>query len=122
MQRLKIACEQTKKILSKKDEDTIYIEDFYEEESISIPITRAKFEELCKDIFDKLIEPLDHAIEDAKNKEISKIDEIILVGGSSKIPKVKEILKNKFGENIPINNFINPDKIVAYGAALSVKY
>ena len=118
MQRLKIACEQTKKILSKKYEDTIFIEDFYEEESISIPITREEFEELCQDIFDKLIEPLDHAIEDAKNKEISKIDEIILVGGSSKIPKVKEILKNKFGENIPINDFINPDEIVAYGAAL----
>ena len=118
MQRLKIACEQTKKILSKKYEDTIFIEDFYEEESISITITRAEFEELCKDIFDKLIEPLDHAIEDAKSKDISKIDEIILVGGSSKIPKVKEILENKFGENIPVNNFINPDEIVAYGAAL----
>jgi len=118
MQRLKIACEQTKKILSKREEDTIFIEDFYEEQPLSIPITRANFEKLCKKIFDKLLEPLEHAIKDAKKKEISKIDEIILVGGSSKIPKVKEILKNKFGKNIPINNYINPDEIVAYGAAL----
>ena len=118
MQRLKIACEQTKKILSIKQEDTIYIEDFYEEEPLSIPITRSMFEILCKDIFEKLLIPLDRAVEDAKKKDIDKIDEIILVGGSSKIPKIKEILKNKFGENVPINNFINPDETVAYGAAL----
>ena len=65
-----------------------------------------------------LIIILDFALEDAKKKGCNKIDEIILVGGSSKIPKIKEILKNKFGESIPINDFINPDEIVAYGAAL----
>ena len=117
IQRLKIACEQTKKILSIKDEDNIYIEDFYEEESLSKRITRAKFEELCKEYFDKLIPPLDRVIEDAKIKGVNKIDEIILVGGSSKIPKIKEILANKF-PNIPINDKINPDEVVAYGATL----
>ena len=118
MQRLKIGCEQTKKILSKKEEDTIFIEDFFEEEALNIRITRAKFEEICKEIFDKLIIPLDNAMEDVKKKGVNKIDEIILVGGSSQIPKIKDILKNKFGENTPINNYINPDEIVAYGAAL----
>jgi len=119
MQRLKIACEQAKIFLSKKEEDIIFIEDFYEGEPINIMITRAKFEELCKEIFDKLLIYIDQAIEDVKKKDINeiKIDEILLVGGSSKIPKVKEILKNKF-ENVPINDFINPDEIVAYGAAL----
>lgn len=68
MQRLKIACEKTKKILSTKMEDIIYIEDFYEQEPLSIPITRERFEELCKDIFDKLLIPFNHAIEDAKKK------------------------------------------------------
>ena len=118
MQRLKIACEQTKKILSIREEDRVFIEDFYEDESIDIRVTRARFEALCKELFDKLIKPLDLALKDAKAKGVSKINEIILVGGSSKIPKIKQILKNKFGNEVPINNFINPDEIVAYGAAL----
>ena len=118
MQRLKIACEQTKKILSIREEDRVFIEDFYEDESIDIRVTRARFEALCKELFEKLIKPLDLALKDAKAKGVSKINEIILVGGSSKIPKIKQILKNKFGNEVPINNFINPDEIVAYGAAL----
>ena len=118
MQRLKIACEQTKKILSIREEDRVFIEDFYEEEAIDIRITRARFEALCTELFNKLLEPLDQALKDAEAKGVSKIDEIILVGGSSKIPKIKEILKNKFGDEVPINDFINPDEIVAYGAAL----
>ena len=118
MQRLKIACEQTKKTLSIKQEDIIFIEDFYEKESLSILITRTKFEELCEEIFEKLKKPLNNAIEDARKKGIDKIDEIILVGGSSRIPKIKEILEEKFGKEVPINNYINPDEIVAQGAAL----
>ena len=116
MQRLKIACEQTKKILSTKMEDKIYIEDFYKEESLNVLITRAKFENLCKEYFDKLIPPIDRVISDAKI-DIEKIKEIILVGGSSKIPKIKQILSEKF-KNIPINDSINPDEAVAYGATL----
>ena len=116
IQRLKIACEQTKKILSTKTEDKIYIEDFYKEESLSIPITRAKFENLCKEYFNRLIPPIDSVIMDAKIN-INKIEEIILVGGSSKIPKIKEILSEKF-PNISINNSINPDEAVAYGNTL----
>ena len=107
-----------KKILSIREEYRVFIEDFYEEEAIDIRITRARFEALCTELFNKLLEPLDQALKDAEAKGVSKIDEIILVGGSSKIPKIKEILKNKFGDEVPINNFINPDEIVAYGAAL----
>ena len=116
MQRLKIACERTKKILSSKTEDIIYIEDFYNEEALNVLVTRAKFENLCKEYFDKLIPPIDRVIHDAKIS-INKIKEIILVGGSSKIPKIKQILSEKF-KNIPINDSINPDEAVAYGATL----
>ena len=116
MQRLKFACEQSKKFLSIKEQDKIYIEDFYKEESLSIPITRVKFEDLCKKDFDKLIGPIETVIKDS-NIEQNQIEEIILVGGSSRIPKIKAILSEKF-PNIKINNKINPDEVVAYGATL----
>ena len=116
MQRLKIACERSKIILSIREEDTIYIEDFYKDETLNCPITRAKFEDLCKDCFVKLIPPLDRVLSDTK-KQSTDIDEIILVGGSSKIPKVKEILKQKF-PNVKINESINPDEAVAFGATI----
>ena len=116
MQRLKRACEETKKILSVKIEDNIVIEDFYESNPLCCHITRAKFEELSKDLFLRLIKPLDAILEE-KNLNNTDIDEIILVGGSSKIPRVKEIIRAKF-PNIPINDQISPDEAVAYGACI----
>ena len=103
MQKLKIVCEQTKKNLSFKENEIIFIEKFYEQESLSVSIDRKKFEELCKKFFDKLKEPIDEVIKEAKKKGTVKIDEVILVGGSSKIPKIKEILSEKF-KNVPIND------------------
>jgi len=114
IQRLKIACEKTKKILSIKEEDIIYVENFYKEETLNCRITRAKFEDLCQDCFDKLIIPIDEVLQ-ASNKNTEDIKEIILVGGSSKIPKVKEILNKKFPK-AKINDSISPDEAVAYGA------
>ena len=116
MQRLKRACEETKKILSVKLEDNIVLEDFYESNPLCCHITRAKFEELSKDLFMRLIKPLDSILEE-KNLNNTDIDEIVLVGGSSKIPKVKEIIQAKF-PNIPINDQISPDEAVAYGACI----
>ena len=116
MQRLKIACEQTKKLLSIKEQDTIYIEDFYKQESLSIPITRVNFENLSKKLFDELMEPINTVLKDS-HIEVEQIQEIILVGGSSKIPKIKKILSEKF-PNTRINDTINPDEVVAYGATL----
>ena len=118
MQRLKIACEQAKKELSIKEEERIFIDNFYEEESLSTLMTRTMFEELCEEIFNKLKKPLNEAIKIAQGNGIGIIDEIILVGGSSRIPKIKDILEEKFGKEVPINNLINPDEIVAQGAAL----
>ena len=116
MQRLKRACEETKKILSTKTEDIIFIEDFFETKPLCCHITRDKFEELCKDLFQRLIAPLDLILEEKKLNN-TDIDEIIFVGGSSKIPKVKEIIEKKFPK-VPINDQISPDEAVAYGACI----
>lgn len=116
IQRLKRACEETKKYLSIQEEDTIAIENFYDSKPLCCPIKRSKFEELCEDLFKRLIKPLDLLLTE-KNLNNTDIDEIILVGGSSKIPKVKEIISNKF-KNVPINDQISPDEVVAYGAII----
>ena len=116
IERLKSACEETKKCLSIKECNTIFIDDFYDSKPLCLEITRNKFEELCKDLFLRLIKPLDGILQEQKLNN-SDIDEIILVGGSSKIPKVKEIIQNKF-KNIPINDEISPDEVVAFGACI----
>ena len=115
IQMLKIACEKTKKMLSIKEEDKVYLDDFYNGLALSCSITRTKFEELCKEHFNQLI-PTIKKVLTHKNKTI-KIDEIVLVGGSSKIPKIKEILRNEFSNQIKINDSISPDEVVAHGAA-----
>ena len=116
MQRLKLACESSKKILSIKDKDEIYIENFYNEEVLNCSITRSRFEMICKEYFEKLIPPLDRILNDAHMKN-TDINEIILVGGSSKIPRIKEILKEKFPD-VSINESMNPDEAVAFGATI----
>ena len=116
MQRLKRACEEAKKYLSINLQEKISIEDFFDSKPLCIEITRSKFEYLCKDLFERLVIPLDKIMNET-NLKSTDIDEIILVGGSSKIPKVKEIIKSKF-ENTPINDRISPDEAVAYGASV----
>ena len=116
MQRLKRACEESKKNLSTKIEDIISIEDFFESKPLCCKITREQFEELCKDLFSRLIIPLDLILQE-KNLNNTDIDEIVFVGGSSKIPKVKEIIEKKF-PGVPINDQISPDEAVAYGACI----
>jgi L1 cell adhesion molecule like protein len=83
---------------------------------LSINITRAKFEELCIDLFKSGIDPVDKVLRDAK---ISKgdVDEIVLVGGSTRIPKVQQLLSDYFNGK-ELNKSINPDEAVAYGAAV----
>ena len=80
-------------------------------------IKRDEFEELCQDLFEKLRTPLNEALMDAKITS-KDIDEIVLVGGSTRIPKIKTFLTEYFRENIKINDSINPDEAVAYGATL----
>ena len=116
MNRLKIAAENAKIKLSSELEATIYIDDFYNNELLHIELTRTLFENLCKDLFDKIYLPLDKVLNDAK-KNISEVNEVVFVGGSTRIPKIKDLIKNYFSD-IHINDSINPDETVAYGAAI----
>jgi endoplasmic reticulum chaperone BiP len=94
------------------------IESLAEGIDLSEPLTRARFEELNEDLFKKTLGPVKKALEDAGKKK-DDIDEIVLVGGSTRIPKVQELLKNYFNGKEPSKG-INPDEAVAYGAAVQV--
>ena len=114
--RLKVACEKAKKNLSSAQETMIDIDSLAEGEDFNIKINRPKFEDLCRDLFEKCIPPITDALKDADlNKE--DINEIVMVGGSSRIPKVIEIVKAYFNGK-EVNKSIHPDEAVAYGAAI----
>ena len=128
IKRLKIACENIKKVLSSNIETRICLNNFYKGNDLLEDISRSQFEYFCSDLFEKLKKPIDDALHDAKLKK-NEIGEIVLVGGSSRIPKVKQILKdyfniqdlkgsNKSKNQTIINDSINPDETVAYGATL----
>ena len=116
MKRLKIACEKSKRLLSFSEQIPIYVDNFYEDETLYITVTRPKFEDLCKNLFAKLTQPIEEVIKKA-NIGITDIKEVVLVGGSTRIPKIKEIIYDYF-KDIKINDTINPDEAVAYGAAV----
>jgi heat shock protein 5 len=117
--KLKKECEKAKKILSSNDSVTISIDDFYKDISLNIDITRSKFEDLNSSEFKRCIKPIDDAINndpDFKNRP-DKITDIVLIGGSTRIPKIRQLLSDKFGSS-KIRSDINPDEAVAYGAAI----
>lgn len=119
LQRLKEEAEKAKKELSTLHETDINLPYITADESgpkhLSVKLSRAKLESLCTDIFKRLIEPCKKALADSKI-ETNKIDEVILVGGSTRMPKIQEIVKDFFGK-IP-NKSVNPDEVVAIGAAI----
>lgn len=119
LQRLKEAAEKAKKELSTVEETDInlpYITaDATGPKHLQIKITRAKLESLCSDIFQRLLEPCKQAMADAKVSQ-SDITDVILVGGSTRIPKVQQLVKEFFGKEP--NRSINPDEVVADGAAI----
>ena len=116
IKRLKISCEKIKRELNSFLESVLYINDFYNNIDILETIKEFDFEELCHDLINKLKKPLEDAINDAKIK-INEISEIVLVGGSTRLSFVKRFLR-KYFENKKINDSINPDETVAYGATL----
>ena len=116
MNRLKIASENAKIKLSSEVETVIDIDDFYNNELLHLNLTRNQFENICKDLFDKLLKPLDKILESCP-KSMESIYEIVFVGGSTRIPRIKEIVQSYFSD-IHINDSINPDETVAYGAAI----
>jgi len=115
MSKLKREVEKAKRTLSSQMSTKIEIEAFHEGNDMSETLTRAKFEELNNDLFKKTLKPVEQVLKDAKLKK-SDIDDIVLVGGSTRIPKVQAMLEEFFGKKA--SKGINPDEAVAYGAAV----
>lgn len=114
--RIQTACERVKRVLSAQTEATIDIDNLHDNQDFTLVITRAKFESLCMPIFQRTIAPLDDALKTARLDK-TQIDEVILVGGSTRIPKVRELLSEYFNGK-KLNMSVNPDEAVAYGAAV----
>ncbi|XP_054289591.1 heat shock-related 70 kDa protein 2-like [Macrosteles quadrilineatus] len=116
MRRLQNACERAKRTLSSSTQATIEVDSLHDGIDFLSSITRAKFEDLNADLFKQTLEPVKKAMDDAK-LSASKIHEIVLVGGSTRIPKIQSLLSNFF-DGKELNQSINPDEAVAYGAAV----
>jgi heat shock protein 5 len=116
LQMLKQEVEKAKRDLSSVPQVKITIEGLIDGIDFSETITRARFEELCNDLFKKTISPVKQVLDDAGMKK-TDIDEVVLVGGSTRIPKVQQLIKEFFDGKEP-NRGINPDEAVAYGAAV----
>ena len=116
LRRLRTACERAKRTLSSSTEANIEIDALYEGIDFYSKITRARFEEMCGDLFRATMEPVEKALRDAKLDK-SRIHEVVLVGGSTRIPKIQKLLQD-FMNGKELNKSINPDEAVAYGAAV----
>ena len=116
IQKLKREVEKGKRALSSQHETKIEVENLVEGVDFSETLTRAKFEEINADLFKKTLGPLEAAIEGSGLKK-SEIDEIVLVGGSTRIPKIRQLVKDYFNGKEP-NTGINPDEAICYGAAV----
>ena len=116
VRRLRTACERAKRTLSASAQATIEIDSLFDGEDFYTTVTRARFEELCSDLFKGTLVPVEKSLKDAK-LEKSAINEIVLVGGSTRIPKIQNLISDFFNGK-ELNKSINPDEAVAYGAAV----
>lgn len=116
LRRLRTACERAKHTLSNATQATIEIDAFIDGVDLNLVITRAKFESLCDTIFRRTIAPLEQVLRDAKMSK-SDIHEIVMVGGSTRIPKIRELV-SAFFNGKKLNDSVHPDEAVAYGAAI----
>jgi len=116
VRRLRTACERAKRTLSASAQASIEIDSLFEGIDFYTSITRARFEELCADLFRGTMDPVEKSLRDAKMDK-SDIHEIVLVGGSTRIPKIQKLLQDFFSGK-ELNKSINPDEAVAYGAAV----
>jgi len=116
VQKLRREVEKAKRALSSSHQVRIEIESFFEGDDFSETLTRAKFEELNMDLFRSTLKPVQKVLDDADMKK-SDVDEIVLVGGSTRVPKVQQLVKEFFNGKEPSRG-INPDEAVAYGAAV----
>ncbi|KAJ6585993.1 heat shock protein 70 family [Mycena capillaripes] len=116
MRRLRTACERAKRTLSSAMQTSIEIDSLFEGIDFCTTITRARFEELCQDLFRSTLEPVEKVLRDSKIDK-SSVHEVVLVGGSTRIPRIVELVSEFFNDK-ELNNTINPDEAVAHGAAL----
>merc|ERR1719451_236738 len=116
LQKLRKEVEKTKRALSSTHQARLEIEALFDGEDFSESLTRARFEELCGDLFKKTLGPVKNVMDDSGLKK-TQVDEVVLVGGSTRIPKVQSLIKDFFNGKEP-NRGINPDEAVAYGAAV----
>ncbi|KAG9046955.1 Heat shock protein sks2 [Tulasnella sp. UAMH 9824] len=116
IRRLRSACERAKRTLSSVAQTTVEVDSLFQGEDFSANITRAKFEEINAAAFKSTLEPVEKVLKDAKMAR-EKIDDIVLVGGSTRIPKIQSLVSEFFGGRT-LNKSINPDEAVAHGAAV----
>jgi len=116
MRRLRTQCEQAKRTLSSTVRATIEVDSLYDGIDFHVTLTRAKFEQLCNEKFRDCLEPCRKVLQDAKISK-NEVNEIVLVGGSTRIPKIQTLL-SQFFNGKALNKSINPDEAVAWGAAV----
>ncbi|ORX94892.1 hsp71-like protein [Basidiobolus meristosporus CBS 931.73] len=116
LRRLRTACERAKRTLSSAAQTSIEIDSLFEGIDFYTSLTRARFEELCQDLFRSTMDPVEKVLRDSKIDK-SNVHEIVLVGGSTRIPKIQKLVSDYFNGKEP-NKSINPDEAVAYGAAV----
>jgi len=116
VRRVRTAAEKAKRALSSQTQTSIEIDSLHEGIDFNLSLTRAKFESLCMDIFQRTLVPVERVLTDAKLSK-GQVNEVVLVGGSTRIPKIQELLTNFFNGK-ELCKSINPDEAVAYGAAV----
>ncbi|KAG5355495.1 Heat shock protein [Yarrowia sp. C11] len=116
LRRLRSACERAKRTLSSVTQTTVEVDSLFEGEDFSANITRARFEDINATLFKSTLDPVEKVLKDSKIDK-SKVNEVVLVGGSTRIPKVQKMLSDYF-DGKALEKSINPDEAVAYGAAV----
>ena len=116
LRRLRSACERAKRTLSSASQTTVEIDSLFDGEDFNANITRARFEDLNAKAFSGTLQPVEQVLKDA-SLEKNKVDEVVLVGGSTRIPKIQKLLSDFFNGK-KLEKSINPDEAVAYGAAV----
>lgn len=116
LRRLRTACEKAKHTLSSATQASIEIDSLMEGHDFSLTMTRAKFEQLCEPVFKRILEPMEQVLRDSKISK-DRIDEVVMVGGSSRIPRVRQMVMDFFNGK-KLNDSVHPDEAVAYGAAV----
>ena len=116
LRRVRTAAERAKRILSTSNQATIEVDALMDGQDMNITLTRAKFEQLCEDTFRRCMVPVEQVLRDAKMSK-SDIQEIVMVGGSSRIPRIRQLVSDFFNGK-KLNDGVHPDEAVAYGAAV----